>query len=45
MNYNWNEEKYFLQSENKHISINMDTYQLCALKRVIDYVSNSDTSW
>lgn len=45
MNYNWNEEKYFLQSDNKHISINMDTYQLCALKRVIDYVSNSDTSW
>lgn len=45
MNYNWNEEKYFLESEEKQICINMNTYQLCALRKVIDYISNSDTSW
>ena len=45
MNYNWNEEKYFLKSEEKQICINMNTYQLCALRKVIDYISNSDTSW
>lgn len=45
MNYNWNEEKYFLKSEEKQIYINMNTYQLCALRKVIDYISNSDTSW
>ena len=45
MNYNWNEEKYFLKSEEKQICINMNTYQLCALRKVVDYISNSNTSW
>ena len=42
MNYNWNEEKYFLKSEEKQICINMNTYQLCALRKVVDYISNSN---
>ena len=45
MNYNWNEEKYFLKSAEKQICINMNTYQLCALRKVVDYISNSNTSW